>query len=159
METELEHPVRVALLDLLGSIPTVTSNEAARRLGLNSGLTSFHLRQLARAGAIEEAPAADKRARPWRLARHADSHAHARAAGLGDLDRELEDAAYQQWIGRRDASGLPDEAFSAVIRVAPEQLPAVARAIREVLERHQGADASGPAVGAIIRLFPLLPAE
>jgi predicted ArsR family transcriptional regulator len=153
VDTELEHPVRVALLDLLATAGTLTSNEAARRLGVTSGLTSFHLRQLARAGLIEAAPAADRRARPWRLVQPVGPA----VAGLGELDRDLEDEAYLRWVERRAASTLPDQAFSAVIRVTPEQLDAVAQAIREVLAPYQTEDVSAPPTAAIIRLFPLLP--
>lgn len=67
MTTLPDHPVRRALLDLLAEADTATSTQAAQRLGLSSGLCSFHLRQLARLGLIEEAPRADARARPWRL--------------------------------------------------------------------------------------------
>ncbi|HEY9438774.1 MAG TPA: helix-turn-helix domain-containing protein, partial [Streptomyces sp.] len=62
-----DHPVRSALLDLLAETGTITSTEAAARLGHSSGLCSFHLRQLARHGLIEEAPHQGGRARPWRL--------------------------------------------------------------------------------------------
>ncbi|MFJ9461435.1 winged helix-turn-helix domain-containing protein [Kitasatospora sp. NPDC101447] len=64
-----EHAVRTALLDLLAEHGTITSTEAAARLGVSSGLCSFHLRQLGRHGLIEEAPPVDGRARPWRLPR------------------------------------------------------------------------------------------
>nr|WP_229897799.1 winged helix-turn-helix domain-containing protein [Streptomyces finlayi] len=59
--------MRIALLDLLAEVGTLTSTQAAVRLGESSGLCSFHLRQLARHGLIEEAPHKGGRARPWRL--------------------------------------------------------------------------------------------
>nr|WP_202502159.1 helix-turn-helix domain-containing protein [Streptomyces sp. SID5785] len=62
-----DHPVRLALLDLLAELGTVTSTQAAARLGHSSGLCSFHLRQLARHGIVEEAPHHGGRVRPWRL--------------------------------------------------------------------------------------------
>jgi predicted ArsR family transcriptional regulator len=63
-----DHPVRIALLDLLAELGTVTSTQAAARLGYSSGLCSFHLRQLARHGIVEEAPRhGGGRVRPWRL--------------------------------------------------------------------------------------------
>ncbi|WP_018529815.1 MULTISPECIES: winged helix-turn-helix domain-containing protein [unclassified Streptomyces] len=62
-----DHPVRIALLDLLAEVGTLTSTQAAARLGHSSGLCSFHLRQLARHGLIEEAPHDGRRDRPWRL--------------------------------------------------------------------------------------------
>ena len=69
-EPRLErHPVREALLELIGRDGIVTATAAARELGGSTGLYSFHLRQLARFGIIEEAPSAGGRVRPWRLAR------------------------------------------------------------------------------------------
>ncbi len=58
-----DHPVRSALLGLLAEAGTVTSTEAAARLGHSSGLCSFHLRQLARYGRIEAVPHAGRRRR------------------------------------------------------------------------------------------------
>ncbi|MFF4344600.1 winged helix-turn-helix transcriptional regulator [Kitasatospora sp. NPDC001540] len=65
-----EHPVRLALLDVLAETGTLTATEAAARLGLSSGLCSFHLRRLAEHGLVEEAPRGGRgggRAKPWRL--------------------------------------------------------------------------------------------
>ncbi len=62
-----EHPVRAALLDLIGRLGAATATDAARELGGTTGLYSFHLRQLAEAGLIEQAPTEGGRARPWRL--------------------------------------------------------------------------------------------
>ena len=67
--TELEpHPVRTALVELIRRDGAVTATDAARELGGSTGLYSFHLRQLARHGVIEEAQARPGRVRPWRLA-------------------------------------------------------------------------------------------
>ena len=57
------HPVREALLELIGRDGVVTATAAARELGGSTGLYSFHLRQLARFGVIEEAPSAGGRVR------------------------------------------------------------------------------------------------
>lgn len=62
-----DHPVRLALLDLLAEHGTLTSTQAAARLGQSSGLCSFHLRRLAELGLIEEAPHQGGKARPWQL--------------------------------------------------------------------------------------------
>lgn len=62
-----DHPVRIALLDLLAEHGTLTSTQAAALLGQSSGLCSFHLRQLAELGLIEEAPHRGGKARPWQL--------------------------------------------------------------------------------------------
>ena len=50
----LSHPLRVRLLDLLRFDGPSTATLLARRVGESSGATSYHLRQLARHGFIEE---------------------------------------------------------------------------------------------------------
>lgn len=50
----MAHPVRVELIGLLRRYGTSTATQLAQRMGLNSGATSYHLRQLAAAGFIEE---------------------------------------------------------------------------------------------------------
>ena len=62
----LAHPIRIQLLGLLRRDGPLTSSEAARRLGESSGSSSYHLRQLARFGLVEEAQGGRGRERPWR---------------------------------------------------------------------------------------------
>jgi DNA-binding transcriptional ArsR family regulator len=62
----LAHPLRLQLLDLLRFDGPATATELARRVGESSGSTSYHLRQLARHGFIEEAPGGTGRERRWR---------------------------------------------------------------------------------------------
>ncbi|WEV30065.1 winged helix-turn-helix domain-containing protein [Streptomyces sp. 71268] len=162
-----EHRVRRALLDLLAEVGTVTATEAAERLGYSSGLCSFHLRQLARYGHIEEVPRAGGRARPWRLRQEAAPADPSPVAGFGQLARGLEDESYQRWLARRDLAPPAwrrDEAFSAVAYLTPEEMGAVADAVRRTLAPYQDREqrpAARPAgaepVALIARLFPLLP--
>ncbi|WP_326846275.1 winged helix-turn-helix domain-containing protein [Streptomyces kaniharaensis] len=159
-----EHAVRTALLALLAEHGTITSTEAAARLGYSSGLCSFHLRQLARHGLIEEAPPTDGRARPWQLPRPQQTAA---ADDFGDLARGLEDESYQRWLARRTdapAEWQHDDAFSAVVHLTPAELTAVGDAVRRILarfrdrEHNPGARPAGARpVAAVTRLFPLLP--
>jgi len=58
--------VRIRLVGLLRREGPLTASEAGRRLGESSGSASYHLRQLARFGLVEEAERAGGRARPWR---------------------------------------------------------------------------------------------
>lgn len=63
----LSHPVRLRILGLLRTLGPATASQVARRLDLNSGATSYHLRQLADHGFIEEATElGNKRDRWWR---------------------------------------------------------------------------------------------
>lgn len=162
-----EHEVRTALLDLLAEVGTVTATEAAARLGYSSGLCSFHLRQLARHGLIEEAPHSRGRARPWRLRQHDPSASAPAEEQFGDLARGLEDESWQRWLAQRDQAPdewRRDEAFSAVAYLTPEEMSRVADAVRRALAPYQDReqrplarpDGARP-VALITRLFPLLP--
>ncbi|MGW6455117.1 winged helix-turn-helix domain-containing protein [Streptomyces sp. NPDC055078] len=162
-----EHQVRMALLDLLAELGTVTATEAAGRLGYSSGLCSFHLRQLARYGNIEEVPQSGGRARPWRLRQATPPATDASAEGFGQMARGLEDESYQRWLARRDHAPdewRQDEAFSAVVYLSPEEMSTVAAAVRQALAPYQHREqqssarpASVQPVALIARLFPLLP--
>jgi hypothetical protein len=159
------HQVRDELLDLLAAADTVTATEAAQRLGYSSGLCSFHLRQLARYGKIEEAPGGTGRARPWRLPRSGAPSAEE----FGALARGLEDDSYQRWLARRDqlpVNGRHDEAFSAVAYLTPQEMSEVADVVRQAiapfLHREQqpaARPAEASPVALVARLFPLLPPD
>jgi hypothetical protein len=157
----LAHPLRAALLDLVREHGTLTSTEAARLTGRSSGLCSFHLRQLARYGYIEEAGQPRGRLRPWRLA--TAEPAARDDDGFGALARDLEDEGYRRWLAGKPhvaPAWQQDAAFSVVLELSPGELAEAAGEIRAVLDRYRGRAGGGRrAVGAVIRLFPLLPAD
>lgn len=63
----LAHPARFTVLQFLGSDRTATATECAEVCGLTPSAMSYHLRALAKAGLIEEAPSrGDGRERVWR---------------------------------------------------------------------------------------------
>ncbi|WP_329616040.1 helix-turn-helix domain-containing protein [Streptomyces brevispora] len=163
-----DHPVRVALLDLLAEAGTVTSTQAAARLGHSSGLCSFHLRQLARHGLIEEAPHSGGRVRPWRLRwEPAGEPGQEAPEDFDALARGLEDTSYQHWLGHRDQAPdawQHDESFSAVVHLTPAETAELAASVRRLLAGYRERDqhpetrpAGAVAVAAVTRLFPLLP--
>ncbi|MFE2373354.1 ArsR family transcriptional regulator [Streptomyces sp. NPDC059398] len=161
------HEVRTALMALLADVGAVTATEAAARLGYSSGLCSFHLRQLARHGHIEEAPHSGGRVRPWRLSRQPSGADGSADEEFADLARGLEDESWQRWLTQRDeapAAWRDGDAFSAVAYLTPEEMSRVADVIRQALlpyrDREQRPlarpDGALP-VALITRLFPLLP--
>ncbi|MWA15862.1 ArsR family transcriptional regulator [Streptomyces sp. BA2] len=161
-----EHEVRTALMALLAEVGTVTATEAAARLGYSSGLCSFHLRQLARHGHIEEAPHHGGRARPWRLRQDDPTAGGPSDEEFGDLARGLEDESWQRWLAQRDrapAEWRRDEAFSAIAYLTPEEMSRVADTVRRALAPYQDREqrplarpAGARPVALITRLFPLL---
>lgn len=66
----LAHPVRLRMLGMLRIDGPATASGLAARLGLNSGATSYHLRQLALHGFIEEDEGRGSRRDRWWRARH-----------------------------------------------------------------------------------------
>ena len=64
----LAHPLRVDIYDSLVMAGPATASRLAERLGESSGATSYHLRQLARHGFVEEDPdRGTGRERWWRV--------------------------------------------------------------------------------------------
>jgi predicted transcriptional regulator len=62
----LAHPLRISLVGLLRREGPMTATRAGELLGESSGSCSFHLRQLAKYGLVEEAGGGRGRERPWR---------------------------------------------------------------------------------------------
>ena len=60
------HPVRIALLEVLGTEGPLTATQAGELIGESPTTCSFHLRQLAKYGFIEEVAGVAGRKRPWR---------------------------------------------------------------------------------------------
>jgi DNA-binding transcriptional ArsR family regulator len=95
----LAHPTRQVLLELLLAEGSLTATECGNRLGESAAGCSFHLRQLAKYGFVEEAPGGTGRQRPWRLARigyrmraanlPAESHVAALRLSRMAVDRDL----------------------------------------------------------------------
>jgi hypothetical protein len=97
----LAHPLRLTLFELVAREGTLTSAQASELTGESTGSCSFHLRQLAKYGFIEEAAGGKGRERPWRVARlsmswstvQEDPSAAAAVEALADLllQRRLRD--------------------------------------------------------------------
>lgn len=69
----LAHPVRLTLVSLLRREGPLTATQAGARIGESATTCSFHLRQLARYGLVEEAGGGRGRERPWRATATATS--------------------------------------------------------------------------------------
>ena len=70
----LSHPVRLRMLGLLRAEGPATATSLATRLGLNSGATSYHLRQLAQHGFVVDDPARGNARERWWQAAHRSTH-------------------------------------------------------------------------------------
>jgi hypothetical protein len=64
----LAHPVRLALVEMLSVVDTLTATQASELLGESPANCAFHLRTLAKYGFVQEAGGGRGRERPWKAA-------------------------------------------------------------------------------------------
>ena len=109
----LAHPVRIALYEELAFGGAMTATELGERIGETPTTCSFHLRQLAKYGFVEEAGGGRGRARPWRLTTigtefspaSGDKEAEFASEATLRLFRERQLARYQTWRATRGRYG------------------------------------------------------
>jgi len=107
----LSHPVRIALLEVLSLYGPMTATEAGERIGESPTTCSFHLRQLARFGFVEEAGRGKGRARPWQMTSigmrlrsdDGDRETEIALTALARLLRQHFLERYHNWIATRAA--------------------------------------------------------
>jgi DNA-binding transcriptional ArsR family regulator len=103
------HPTRLALIGLLRRSGPLTATQAGERIGESAASCSFHLRQLAKWGLVEEAGGGRGRERPWRAtamltewaATSADPEADAATELLSTVVAERYFEGMMGWLGRR----------------------------------------------------------
>jgi hypothetical protein len=131
-----------------------TATGLAERLGTNTGQTSYHLRQLAAAGLVEDDPErSNGRDRSWR-ARHGsttwdateyegDPDSEAAAAWLLRHHASLVAGWVQDWLDERDAwsqewRSTADQS-DYVLHLAPDGMQALLDEVHEVIRKHRDA--------------------
>ncbi|WP_436762523.1 helix-turn-helix domain-containing protein [Streptosporangium sp. V21-05] len=169
------HPLRGHLLGLLRVEGPATATELARKVGESSGSTSYHLRELARYGFIEEDPERrDARERRWRARHRYTAWSNAELVGTPEgreaaaamrrrqldilardhasFEREM-DAWGAEWI---DAAGMSDE----TVRLTPASVAEFHRRAMELARELAGRDAGDPSaepVNVHLGVFPHRP--
>ncbi|MDQ1019192.1 ArsR/SmtB family transcription factor [Streptomyces afghaniensis] len=160
----LAHPLRMQLLDALRFGGPATASQLAAKLGESSGATSYHLRQLAEYGFIEDAPEHGKgRERWWKAVHHGlrfddalldDSDPTVRGAA----DLYLHEVATTQtrdlstWLGNRDS--WPEEwsrswdMSSATLRLTPELTRELVEKMHALVETYRDRAATEDTPGA-----------
>ena len=166
----LSHPVRVRMLGLLRVDGPATATMLATRLGLNSGATSYHLRQLAQHGfVVDDEARGNGRERWWQAAHSATTTrdgADKGAEGEEALDAYLQSVAVvmtellQRAVEERpllskpwrDASQIGDW----VIELTPRRARAVVDAlITEIQAVEEDEDDEAEAFVIQLHAFPL----
>src|SRR5438067_8415061 len=144
----LAHPIRLELVGLLRQRGPLTATKAAELLGESSGSTSFHLRQLAKYGLVEEAGGGEGRERPWRATAMftgwpdvADSPELAAASGL--LRGVIAERYFEQLIRWLEARDTEPEVWQeaehlgdTLLWVTPEELGDLAREEQALMDRY-----------------------
>lgn len=171
----LAHPIRLKLVGLLRREGAMTSSQAGAQLGTSPASCSYHLRQLARWGLVEEAGGGRGRERPWRATASSTSWSilgpemAEPAAAVGALvvryqmERLLEAlAALPELDERWQRAGLHAD---TVLALTPEQLGrlgervlSAVEAVRSEAASAQEAPGERRRVGVFFAALPL-PAE
>jgi DNA-binding transcriptional ArsR family regulator len=155
----MAHPARIGIMEHLGSTGTaVTATEMAGQVGLSPSATSYHLRELAKYGLVEQAPSrGDARERVWRSTSASwsleadESEPEGRAAEQALVDAYLSRgfARLHDWFARqqdepkewREASVLSWQ----ILLLTADELRTVDEAVRGVLEPYQRRNRIGDA--------------
>jgi hypothetical protein len=143
------HPVRMALVGLLRTEGPLTATRAAELLGESSGTCSFHLRQLAKYGLVEEAGGGTGREKPWRATATSTGWDAAGdgtpegAAATGLLASVIAERYFEQlarWL--EDSPGEPEEWRQAamlgdrILYVTPGELEELSGRVGEMLDAY-----------------------
>lgn len=151
----LAHPHRVKILSLLRTDGPATATSLAARLGLNTGATSYHLRQLAAYGFIVEDPSRGTARERWWRAAHVMTQFDREA-----LSTDVTGEAFLRSIGQiyieriqlaiDQQSTLPPEWHRAgtlsdwVFRLTPAEARRLTSEIYEVMGRYRLHDPDDP---------------
>ncbi|WP_090929624.1 winged helix-turn-helix domain-containing protein [Nonomuraea jiangxiensis] len=140
------HPVRLALHELLLRAGATTAADAAREVGISQALASYHLRQLAKYGFVEQATARDERERPWQVTQRVqvwDDSATGpdRSAAMSLLEQVMAERALSRLIEWQDRRREEPDAWRAIggvgnsyLYATPEEATALGTAIAGLLE-------------------------
>ncbi|MFJ9621537.1 ArsR/SmtB family transcription factor [Streptomyces sp. NPDC101181] len=150
----IAHPLRLHLLNALREFGPATASGLGERLGESSGATSYHLRQLAESGLVEDAPELGKGRERWWRAVHdgsmfesADFRTHADPQVRGAIDFVLYETAtthaqeLNTWLGTiSDWSEEWQRSWDLSdfkIRLTPELALEMTRKMHELVESYR----------------------
>jgi DNA-binding transcriptional ArsR family regulator len=151
----LAHPLRSRLLSELRLHGPATATDLARRLGTNTGATSYHLRRLESVGLVEDTGEGAGKRRTWAPSTHSHEYVASdfaddpeATAALSWLSHHYVQQmaermgawydAEQSWPAQwRDACGMGDDA----VLVTAEQLSDLTDEIWELVRRYREAGA------------------
>lgn len=140
------HPVRMKLVGLLRMSGPLTATKAGELLGESSGTCSFHLRQLAKYGLVEETGGGTGREKPWRATTtttdwNAIAQTPEEAAAAGQLNMSVAEMYFEQvmrWL-ERFAGDSPEWQEAAlfgdrILYLTAEELAELGRKVRDLVD-------------------------
>ncbi len=144
----MAHPIRLKLLEQLLFHGPATATELADRIAESAPNCSWHLRQLAKYGYVEDVPGEHGRQRPYRAVLQGNSWARSgespELALAGDamsqvlVDREA--AELRDWMRRRttESEQWQDATFltQSITWLTAEELDAIGQEIKDIVLRH-----------------------
>src|SRR3712207_6655958 len=135
----LAHPLRLDLIEALTVLGPSTAAACARHLGSTQALCSFHLRQLAKYGFVEQAAdSGDRRERPWRLTDIEQSWPSENAEQPARVFLQREADKMLRWVDRskHEPQVWRTAAFAGgtTLPVTADELAEIATRLRAVLE-------------------------
>jgi DNA-binding transcriptional ArsR family regulator len=159
----LAHPARMGIMQYLTSTrAAVTATDCADVVGLSPSATSYHLRELARYGLVEQAPSrGDARERLWRSAveslsldagQEAEPEARAAERAIVEIFVANQLELVRDWLGR--APGEPKEWYDVAwqsrsdLLVTAQELAALNKAVMDLLEPYARRNRTDPPPGA-----------
>ncbi|MFE1315263.1 ArsR/SmtB family transcription factor [Streptomyces sp. NPDC058755] len=172
----LAHPLRMQLLDTLRRSGPATASQLAERLGESSGATSYHLRQLAAHGFVEDAPEHGKgRERWWRAVDQGIVFDAEDFKGVGPEVRGMAEMYLHEvantharelstWLSTRDrwseewsrSSDMSNATFQLTPELAAELVAKMHALINDYRSRETGTDTPGSEQVRIhTHLFPI----
>ncbi|MBV9001815.1 MAG: helix-turn-helix transcriptional regulator [Solirubrobacterales bacterium] len=143
----ITHPVRLALIEALGLEGPLTATRAAEVIAESPTTCSFHFRQLAKYGFVEEASTGPGRTRSWRLTRvgmhFTDVHdepetriaARALARTLRERSLQRLDTYYELRSSYPPRWQEVTGASEFMLHVTPDELQTLDEEITEILHR------------------------
>jgi DNA-binding transcriptional ArsR family regulator len=169
----LAHPLRSRLLGALRTGGPATATALARKLGTNTGATSYHLRKLASVGLVEETGEGRGRERWWRAS--TSSHGWTERDVAGDPDAEAASdwlrrhylrsfvRRYERWFDRsadeslewRDAAEFGD----TELRLSSDTLSAFQGELLELLDRYRHPSPDDPDARQVAFYYHAFPIE
>ncbi|MGH8876191.1 MAG: winged helix-turn-helix domain-containing protein [Stackebrandtia sp.] len=148
----MAHPLRIRLSELLAAHGPATATELAQRVGHSPANCSWHLRQLAAGGFIEEAEGGTGRQRIWKLIpggnsyrdNYEDPEMSEAAAVAGSIQLQHEVGEFREWRATRHADSREwvESAFSnqSLLWLTPEELDELGKQVMDLytrgIERH-----------------------